>query len=571
MINTFLGSNIKGNKIFINSKTRSTHMHIIGASGEGKSKFMEHLIREDILNNQGLCLIDPHGYLYTDIVRWCESNRFLEQEVPKKILLFDPSEDKWSFGFNPLMLKNAELAFHVDAMVKACAKVWGGENTDKTPLLKRCLRILFHALAEKKLSLLEALDLIDPTDSTIRKYLTKNIKDRTIGQQWRYFNILRPRDFYTEFGSTINRMMEFLASPIIRNTIGQIDNTIDFAKIMAEGWVILVNLSTSDKISDDNARLLGTLIVNDLFMKAKSRPKNSRPFYLYIDECARYINEDIGRILDEGRKFGLHLILAHQHLSQLKKAGEDIYHAVMTDAKTKVIFGGLNVDDARVLTEQVFLGEINLEESKKIYNKPVVVGYIKEWLYNYSSGRSISQGTTHTTSRGTGESLSHGEGEAIRTSPQIFGEDQIITQTTAGHGSSLSHAEGDGYFDSESVSETKGRSESLIPVLEERPTQGYNLQEQIYKAMALMVNQPQRHSIVKLPKKHTQFIKAPFVEEGEASSDRVKRFKETCFQKADFTKPRALIEEQFDQRYLTIKKGAEEALKKKEKPKNFRE
>ena len=51
-------------------------MHIIGASGEGKSKFMEHLIRQDIINNNGLCLIDPHGYLYNDIVRWCESNAF---------------------------------------------------------------------------------------------------------------------------------------------------------------------------------------------------------------------------------------------------------------------------------------------------------------------------------------------------------------------------------------------------------------------------------------------------------------------------------------------------------------
>ena len=35
----------------LTSKDRSTHMQIVGASGKGKSKFMEHLIREDIINN----------------------------------------------------------------------------------------------------------------------------------------------------------------------------------------------------------------------------------------------------------------------------------------------------------------------------------------------------------------------------------------------------------------------------------------------------------------------------------------------------------------------------------------
>jgi len=571
-----LGEQKSGRLVYINPETRATHMHIIGASGEGKSKFMEHMIREDIINNNGLCLIDPHGYLYNDIVRWCETKGMLDRRNQKKIILFDPSEDKWTFGFNPLQTSGAELAFHVDAMVKACAKVWGGEDTDKTPLLKRCLKIIFYVLAEKNLSLLEALYLINPKDAMVRTYLTQDVTDRVIQQEWAYFNDLKPKPFYDEFGSSINRMMEFLSSPIIRNIIGQIEGVIDFRKIMDEGWTILVNLSSSDKISEDNARLLGTLIVNDLFLKAKGRPKGSRPFYLYIDECARYVNEDIGRILDEGRKFGLHLILAHQHLAQLKKAGEDIYHAVMTDAKTKIIFGGLSADDAETLAKQIFLGEIDLEEQKKSLNKPVVVGYIKTWLQNYSSGRSEGHGTSYTTSRGTGESSSHAEGEASRASQQIFSEDQITTTVVNAHGSASFYAEADGSFDSESESESKGMSEALIPVLEERPTQVYDLKEQIYKAMALMVNQPQRHAIVKLPKKHTKFVSTPFVKDGFAREERVKRFKEKCYKLTDFANPKSLVAEQLEQRKNLLEKKAREDLyinqpEKKEKPEDFRE
>jgi len=114
--------NSEDKKNFIDPKTRSTHMHIIGASGEGKSKLMEHLTREDIINNNGLCLIDPLGYLYNDIVRWCETKRMFGRKI---IILFDPSESDWTFGFNPLSVHSSDISFHVDAMVNAVAKVWG--------------------------------------------------------------------------------------------------------------------------------------------------------------------------------------------------------------------------------------------------------------------------------------------------------------------------------------------------------------------------------------------------------------------------------------------------------------
>lgn len=541
--------------VYINSETRKTGIHIIGSTGEGKSKFIEHLVRQDILYNDGLCLIDPHGYLYNDVLRWCETKRFLGR---KKIILFDPSEEEWSFGFNPLRVCSPDLSFHVDSMVKACAKVWGGEDTDKTPLLKRCLRIVFHALAEKQLSLLEAQYLTDPVNSTLRQYLTREIKDPIIREQWTYFNSLKPKPFYDEFGSTINRMMEFLSSPIIRNIIGQTEHTIDFRKIMDEGYVLLVNLAPKGKISDDNARLLGSLIVNDLYMNARCRPEGSRPFYLYIDECARYINEDIGRILDEGRKFGLHLILAHQHLSQIKKAGEDIYHSVMTDAKTKVVFGGLDVEEAEILTKQVTLGEPDLEQPKETLNKPVVVGYIKEWLRNYSHARGHSETDGHVSSKGTMALQSTTNSTSTR--PDLAGGDQIITTNALNIGSGATSGEADSSFSGDMEIDAEGSAEALIPVLEERPTQTFTLEEQIYKAMALMVNQPTQHAIIKFPKEHTRMVKTPTVESGYARDERVHRFKNECYRLVDFAKPKSDVEKQLEQRQLLLQHQAKEML-----------
>jgi type IV secretory pathway TraG/TraD family ATPase VirD4 len=155
----------------------------------------------------------------------------------------------------------------------------------------------------------------------------------------------------------------------------QQEDVIDFRRIMDEGDILLVNLSSGRRISEDNASLLGALMVNDLFLKARGRPKGARPFYLYVDECSRFVSEEIGRILDEGRQFGLHLILAHQHLAQLKKAGDAVYNAVWTDARTKVVFGGLSPDDAKVMAETVYMDEVDFEEPKESLSKPVTTGY----------------------------------------------------------------------------------------------------------------------------------------------------------------------------------------------------
>jgi type IV secretory pathway TraG/TraD family ATPase VirD4 len=53
------------------------------------------------------------------------------------------------------------------------------------------------------------------------------------------------------------------------------------------------------------------------------------------------------------RKFGLHLVPSHQRIGQLRETGENITNAVMTNTQTKVIFGGLEYEDARDMVLQI--------------------------------------------------------------------------------------------------------------------------------------------------------------------------------------------------------------------------
>ena len=92
----------KDNIIYMDDKDRETHMHVIGATRTGKSKFLEHMIREDIIAGNGLCLIDPHFQLYEAVLKWIVDNGL---EARRKIILLGPSEGEWIFGFNPLKEK----------------------------------------------------------------------------------------------------------------------------------------------------------------------------------------------------------------------------------------------------------------------------------------------------------------------------------------------------------------------------------------------------------------------------------------------------------------------------------
>ena len=552
-----LGKDNNGNDVFMPAKTRSTHMHVIGSTGTGKSKFFESMIRQDILNRQGLCLIDPHGYLFHDIIRWCETMGLRNGRLAKNIVLLDPSADGWAFGFNPLRGGSCEISYHVDTMVKAVSKVWGGENSDRTPLLKRALRSIFHVLAENELSLLEGRFLIDPVHAETRKKLTENISDPVIKQQWDYFNELKPKPFYDEFGSTINRLMEFFSSPLIRAMIGQTEKVIDFRSVMDEGKVVLVNLSSSDRVSPDNARLLGSLIVNDLFMRAMGRPEGSRPFYLYIDECSLFVNEDIERILNEGRKFGLHLILAHQQLKQLKKqAGEGVYDAVMGSAKTKVIFGGLSYEDAEVMANQVFLGEIDLEEGKKSLRRKAVTGQVRIWMKSMSEGESESTGRGEADSWSETETTSTGDSSSASLT---FHESGLVRSQGSGMSSgesfSTSSSKSVSSFSSEGKNRSNGIRESFQNVYTEQEGGLFSLEEQRYKKMAVMVNQEPRQAVVKLPAKRSNVIETPFVREGIARRERVERFKRECFGSEDFAMTRKDAERLIDERHVRLTAG----------------
>lgn len=229
-------------------------------------------------------------------------------------------------------------------------------------------------------------------------------------------------------------------------------------------------------------------------------------------------------ILDGGRKFGLHLVLAHQHLNQLKVKDPEVYYSVLTNARLKTIFGGLIDEDLDVVAKEVadfdpneVKDEIWQTKYRPVETTRVIVSESETHVDNYSAGE-----ITHA-SLVSGELFIPGSGWL--SSPQLAGLSEVAS---SGSGSSSTEGSADSY----------STSRAEVPWYEYHPYQELSsrtfrtLEEQLYIKKAQMKRQMSQHAAILIPGTSVQFAKTPTLKD-LAIGDSVRReFLHACIEHA---------------------------------------
>jgi hypothetical protein len=155
-------------------------------------------------------------------------------------------------------------------------------------------------------------------------------------------------------GPVLNKLRAFLLRRPVRAIVGQQRSTIDIARILDTGRLLLVRVPKGT-LGVDTSRLLGSFVVARVWQAALARaaqPETERAdAALYVDEVHNYLNlpTPLEEMLAEARGYRLSLCLAHQHLGQLPKEMRD---ALAANARTKLYFQ-LSQQDAHVLGREV--------------------------------------------------------------------------------------------------------------------------------------------------------------------------------------------------------------------------
>jgi len=112
----------------------------------------------------------------------------------------------------------------------------------------------------------------------------------------------------------------------------------------------------------------------------------------------------------------------------------------------------------------------------------------------------------------------------------------------------------------------------LLPTIRRQTLPGalYSLEEQVYRSMALMVNQPTRGAIVKVPLERSRQIMTPEIEESIARDARLHALRERIYRETSFAARTEDVREMLTARRQSILREAREYVRPRA-PRSFRE
>ena len=319
---------------------RIRHTYVIGGSGTGKSTLLLNLILQDIEAGHGVAVLDPHGDLVDGVLARIPENRTVD------VVLINPADEEFPIGLNILTahseIEKTLLSSDLVSVFRRLSTSWGDQMN--AVLGNALLAFLESSTGGTLLDLRRFL-----IDKEFRRSFLPTVQDSEVVYFWE-------KEFPQLIGRAatpiLTRLDTFLRPKLIRNMVAQ-QRSLDFRALVDNRKILLAKLSQGT-IGEENAHLLGTLLVSKLHQVALSRADTDAAqrsdFYLYVDEFQHFVTPSMASLLSGVRKYRIGLTLAHQDLVQLGRSTDELVSSVLANATTRICFR-LGDQDARRLSD----------------------------------------------------------------------------------------------------------------------------------------------------------------------------------------------------------------------------
>ncbi len=338
----------------MDKEARRRHLYAIGQTGTGKSTFFQELIKQDIKNGDGVCVVDPHGDLVEDVLP------YIPEERMDDVIYYNPADTERPMGLNLLEYDPKypeQKTFVINEMINIFDKLYDLKSTGG-PMFEQYMRnamLLVMDNPESGSTLMEIPKVM--ADEDFRKFKLKKCKNIVVKDFW----VKEAEKAGGEAALSnmtpyiTSKLNPFISSDIMRPIISQQKSAFNLREIMDNRKILLINLSKG-LLGEYNAYLLGMVLVGKIWAAALSRadmPMEQRQdFYLYIDEFQNFTTDTIISILSEARKYRLSLNITHQFIAQLLKNNDTrIRDAVFGNVGTQICFR-IGPEDAEFMEKQ---------------------------------------------------------------------------------------------------------------------------------------------------------------------------------------------------------------------------
>ncbi|UQA92178.1 type IV secretion system DNA-binding domain-containing protein [Streptomyces halobius] len=318
------------------------HLHVMGATGSGKSTLIANLALDDVRQHRGVIVIDPKGDLVTDLL-----DR-LPDTCADRLVLIDPDDPHLPPCLN--VLDGADIDVVVDNITGIFRRIftafWGPRTDDV--MRAACLTLLKHRHRTHQLVTLADIPRL-LGESAYRLRIIPALQDPVLRGFWAWYESMSEPSRAAVVGPVMNKLRAFLLRDFARRAIAAGPSTFDLTQVL-DGGILLARLPKG-ALGEETARLLGSFIVAGTWQAAAARarmPEHRRvDATLSIDEAHNFLNlpYPLEDMLAEARGYRLSMLLAHQHLAQLPR---DLREGISANARNKVFFNA-SPEDANAL------------------------------------------------------------------------------------------------------------------------------------------------------------------------------------------------------------------------------
>ncbi len=365
-------------QVGIKLKDARRHFHVIGPTGVGKSTLLLYKIHQ-YLNNlpeTSVWLQEPHQDLTHKIIKrvplWRE----------KDIIWLDVMDEKRVVGINPMEVPpGADIGAVIGDILGVMRKVMGA-GWDQAVQMQEILENSLNALltGQSEPTMVHLLKFLSNAD--YRYDLTYDLADPISAPYWQSMEQRKEKELDQMFSVPRRRVNKFLTNSIVRRIVAQPRSTINFRQALDSGKVILVQLD--GRMGGENRTFIGAMMMYKLFGAIMSRmdidEEQRRQLAICVDEFQTFVGQsgqEFADILEQARKMGASLTLAHQHLGQLSGGGGDLVNSVANNTGTKVVFRAESADAPQFLKwlpELKAVEDLTTLANFRCYVRPMVNG-----------------------------------------------------------------------------------------------------------------------------------------------------------------------------------------------------
>ena len=324
----------------------------IGKSTMGKTTSDVSEILFLVRNGFGVAVFDPHNNLIPALT----STKILENHSDK-VVYFDPGDKEYTPDYNPFDIKDHSqigklTADYVDSTKSLFSDSFGYRMAHILTMSYYALFLLGDNLASLPVLLSKSQQGVALRNKVIAKVDNPEVK--------RFFE--HELSYYPQEATmpVINKITTLLMDNKIHRILSRRKSKIDVPSIVNEGKVFLASLP-GGIIGAEISSALGAMLIAQFqkacFARADIPESERRPFFIYVDEAYRFNCANIYEsLINEGRKFGGFLNIAHQSLGQLSKDTQKTFLSIQN-----IMVFGINIDDARIFS-RVFDNRVKPED-----------------------------------------------------------------------------------------------------------------------------------------------------------------------------------------------------------------